>query len=415
MEKQKLEKQKRKVMKFNGNSSGIFKKNRNYLSQLIAVCLLIAIFAANSRISVQAAPIIDTTASQTSVIPSAYNVQTSSLQNTTGVQMVSAQGSTSAMAVSIPGTANGQAVLTSEGTGTQMTQTAAALTVSPMVSSGAGGVGELWMLGSSTGAQNLSIVIKSPHGKLIVIDGGWEADADKLSSLILQQGGKVDAWLITHPHEDHVGALCTILNDSSRKIKIDKIYCSLATPDWYRQVSPSGAGIANQLLNAFTKLPVGTVTNNIGRGTEINIDDVNIRVLNNRGVYTYNGVNNSSLVYKIRVSGQSILILGDLAYDGGKDLIKTCSAAELKSDIVQMAHHGQQGVDQDAYALIAPTTCLWPSPAWLWNNDNGGGVGSGPWGTLTTRAWMDALGVKDNRSLKDGDVHMYLGMPSPNM
>lgn len=80
-----------------------------------------------------------------------------------------------------------------------------------------------------------------------------------------------------------------------------------------------------------------------------------------------------------------------------------------------MAHHGQQGVDQDAYALIAPTTCLWPSPAWLWNNDNGGGVGSGPWGTLTTRAWMDSLGVKDNRSLKDGDVHMYLGMPSPNM
>lgn len=415
MEKQKLEKQKRKVMKFNGNSSGIFKKNRNYLSQLIAVCLLIAIFAANSRISVQAAPIIDTTASQTSVIPSAYNVQTSSLQNTTGVQMVSAQGSTSAMAVSTPGTVYGQTALTPNGTGTLMNQATAASTVLPMASSRTGGVGELWMLGSATGAQNLSIVIKSPHGKLIVIDGGWEEDAEKLSSLILQQGGKVDAWLITHPHEDHVGALCAILNDTARKIKIEKTYCSLATPDWYRQVSPSGAGIADQLLSAFTKLPVGTVTNNIGRGTEINIDDVNIRVLNNRGVYTYNGVNNSSLVYKISVSGQSILILGDLAYDGGKDLIKTCTAAELKSDIVQMAHHGQQGVDQDAYALIAPTTCLWPTPAWLWDNDNGGGVGSGPWGTLTTRAWMDALGVMDNRSLKDGDVHMYLGMPSPNM
>lgn len=402
-------------MKFNWNLLSIFKKKRNHISQLIAVCLLIAIFTVNSRISVKAAPIIDTTASQTSLIPGAYNVQTSSLRNTTGVQMVSAQGSTSAMVVSTPGTANGQTVLTPDGTGAQMTQTTDALTVSPMVSSGAGGVGELWMLGGPTGAQNLSIVIKSPHGKLIVVDGGWEADADKLSSLILQQGGKVDAWLITHPHEDHVGALCAILNDSARKIKIDKIYCSLATPDWYRQVSPTGAGIADQLLNAFTKLPVGTVTNNIGRGTEINIDDVNIRVLNNRGVYTYNGVNNSSMVYKIRVSGQSILILGDLAYDGGKDLIKSCTAAELKSDIVQMAHHGQQGVDQDAYALIAPTTCLWPSPAWLWNNDNGGGVGSGPWGTLTTRAWMDALGVKDNRSLKDGDVHMYLGVPSPNM
>lgn len=390
-------------------------ENKSCISRMMAVCLLSVTCAIYSGILVQAAPIIDTTTSQTSLIPGAYNAQTSSIQTTSNAQMVSVPGGTSTQTVLTSGAANGQTMLTPGGTDTQMAQAPAVSTISTTVSSGAGGAGELWMLGSTTGAQNLSIVIRSPHGKLIVIDGGWEADANKLSSLILQQGGKVDAWLITHPHEDHVGALYTILNDTGRKIKIDKIYCSLATPDWYRQVSPTGAGIADQLLNAFTKLPVGTVTNNIGRGTEINIDDVNIRVLNNRGVYTYNGVNNSSMVYKIRVSGQSILILGDLAYDGGKDLIKTCSAAELKSDIVQMAHHGQQGVDQDAYALIAPTTCLWPTPAWLWNNDNGGGVGSGPWGTLTTRAWMDALGVKDNRSLKDGDVHMYLGMPSPNM
>lgn len=390
-------------------------ENKSCISRMMAVCLLSVTCAIYSGILVQAAPIIDTTTSQTSLIPGAYNAQTSSIQTTSNAQMVSVPGGTSTQTVLTSGAANGQTMLTPGGTDTQMAQAPAVSTISTTISSGAGGVGELWMLASTTGAQNLSIVVKSPHGKLIVVDGGWEADANKLATLILQQGGKVDAWLITHPHEDHVGALYTILNDTGRKIKIDKIYCSLATPDWYRQVSPTGAGIADQLLNAFTKLPVGTVTNSIGRGTEINIDDVNIRVLNNRGVYTYNGVNNSSLVYKIRVSGQSILILGDLAYDGGKDLIKTCAAAELKSDIVQMAHHGQQGVDQDAYALIAPTTCLWPSPAWLWNNDNGGGVGSGPWGTLTTRAWMDALKVKDNRSLKDGDVHMYLGMPSPNI
>ena len=402
-------------MKFNFNSLKTLKKKRICISRVMAVCLLLVICTMNRLTPVQAAPIIDTTTSQTSLIPGAYNAQTSSIQTTSSAQMVSAPGGTSTQTVLTSGAANGQTMLTPGGTDTQMAQAPAVSTISTTISSGAGGVGELWMLASTTGAQNLSIVVKSPHGKLIVVDGGWEADADKLSSLILQQGGKVDAWLITHPHEDHVGALCAILNDTARKIKIDKIYCSLATPDWYREVSPTGAGIADQLLSAFTKLPVGTVTNNIGRGTEINIDDVNIRVLNNRGVYTYNGVNNSSLVYKIRVSGQSILILGDLAYDGGKDLIKSCTAAELKSDIVQMAHHGQQGVDQDAYALIVPTTCLWPSPAWLWNNDNGGGVGSGPWGTLKTRAWMDALGVKDNRSLKDGDVHMYLGMPTPNM
>ena len=380
-------------MRLDWNSMKTLKKKRDRITHAWMLCLLMTTLSLFGRIPAQAAPIIDTTMIQTGAMPGAPTVQTTPAQTVTNAQIVSTPGSGSVQTV----------------------QTSGMSSASTLISTGTSGVGELWMLSSTTGAQNLSIVIKSPNGKIIVIDGGWEADADKLSSLILQQGGKVDAWLITHPHEDHVGALCAILNDSARKIKIDKIYCSLATPDWYRQVSPTGAGIADQLLSAFTKLTVGTVTNSIGRGTEINIDDVNIRVLNNRGVYTYNGVNNSSLVYKIRVSRQSILILGDLAYDGGKDLIKTCTAAELKSDIVQMAHHGQHGVDQDAYALIAPTTCLWPTPAWLWNNDNGGGVGSGPWGTLTTRAWMDALGVKDNRSLKDGDVHMYLGMPSPNM
>ena len=399
-------------MRFDWNIIKALKKKRDGITHARMLCLLMTTMSLFCSMPAQAAPIIDTTAVQMVSLPGAPTVPSASAQHVTNAQIVSTPGSISTQITSTPGGTSVQGIGTP---GSTAVQTSGLSSVSTGISNGTNGVGELWMLGSATGAQNLSIVIKSPNGKIIVVDGGWEADADKLSSLILQQGGKVDAWLITHPHEDHVGALCAILNDDTRKIKIDKIYCSLATPDWYRQVSPTGAGIADQLLTAFTKLPVGTVANNIGRGTEMNIDDVNIRVLNNRGVYTYNGVNNSSLVYKIRVSGQSILILGDLAYDGGKDLIKTCTAAELKSDIVQMAHHGQQGVDQDAYALIAPTTCLWPSPAWLWDNDNGGGVGSGPWGTLTTRAWMDALGVKDNRSLKDGDVHMYLGMPSPNM
>ena len=391
-------------MRFDWNLMKGLKKKIDSIAHAWMLGLLMMTMFIFGRVPAQAAPIIDTTTEQTAASMSASATQTMQTVNITTAQMVS-----------IPGSTGMQIFPASGDAGMQQSVPMSGMTIQTTASTSASDVGELWMLGSTTGAQNLSIVIKSPHGKLIVVDGGWEVDAEKLSSLILQQGGKVDAWLITHPHEDHVGALCAILNDTARKIKIDKIYCSLATPEWYRQVSPTGAGNADQLLSAFTKLSVGTVTNNIGRGTEINIDDVNIRVLNNRGVYTYNGVNNSSMVYKIRVSGQSILILGDLAYDGGKDLIKTCTASELKSDIVQMAHHGQQGVDQDAYTLIAPTTCLWPTPAWLWNNDNGGGVGSGPWGTLTTRAWMDVLGVKDNRSLKDGDVHMYLGMPSPNM
>lgn len=171
-------------MKGNLNSLKNFNKNRSCISRMIAVCILFVAFTMNSVIPVQAAQIIDTTTSQTVLIPGAYNAQTSSMQNISSAQMVSTPGSTGAQLVSTPGTAPGQTVLTAGSTAVQTATAQATSGLTNTTSSGATGVGECWMVGSTTGAQNLSIVIKSPHGKLIVIDGGWEADATKLSELI---------------------------------------------------------------------------------------------------------------------------------------------------------------------------------------------------------------------------------------
>ena len=194
-------------MTANLNSLKKFTKIRNFILRMMALCLLLVTCTMNRVIPVQAAPIIDTTTAQTVLIPGAYNAQTSSVQNISSAQMVSTPGSTGAQLVSTPGTATGQTVLTPVSPAVQTVTAPATSGLTNTTLPGTTGVGELWMLGSTTGAQNQSIVIKSPHGKLIVIDGGWEADATKLSELIQQQGGKVDAWLITHPHEDHVGAL----------------------------------------------------------------------------------------------------------------------------------------------------------------------------------------------------------------
>ena len=68
-----------------------------------------------------------------------------------------------------------------------------------------------------------------------------------------------------------------------------------------------------------------------------------------------------------------------------------------------IAHHGQYGVNRDVYAAINPQIALWPCPQWLWDNDNGGGIGSGDWKTLETRQWMEELGVRVNYCIKDGD------------
>lgn len=118
--------------------------------------------------------------------------------------------------------------------------------------------------------------------------------------------------------------------------------------------------------------------------------------------FTENAINNSSTVIKMEAKGQSILFLGDLGVEAGNKLLYTCKSEKLTSDFVQMAHHGQQGVTREFYAMVSPKVCLWCTPLWLWNNDAGNGYNTHSWQTVTVRQWMEEMGVKHHFVSKDG-------------
>lgn len=61
------------------------------------------------------------------------------------------------------------------------------------------------------GYQCMSYTIESTDGGLVVVDGGRAWQSEELVNVIKEKGGKVDAWIITHPHDDHCGVLCSIL------------------------------------------------------------------------------------------------------------------------------------------------------------------------------------------------------------
>ena len=109
------------------------------------------------------------------------------------------------------------------------------------------------------------------------------------------------------------------------------------------------------------------------------------------------------MAYRFQMGLKRVLFLGDMGPEAGEKLLSDVGAGELKADYVQMAHHGEYGVNKDVYQAIAPSVDLWNAPVWLYDDNNGGGVGSGPWGTLETRQWMKDLGVKENFVIKDGD------------
>ncbi|MBE5994149.1 MAG: MBL fold metallo-hydrolase [Paenibacillaceae bacterium] len=284
--------------------------------------------------------------------------------------------------------------------------TAVRMGIGPSLNIGPGGKlfngGSLSLLADYDNRQMLSMVLQDKNGSLVVIDGGWDIDADHLSDVIRSKGGHVSAWFITHPHSDHVGALVKILNNPDRKITIDNVYYSLADQSWYDKVESSRSVLVTDLRSALSTLPAASL-HTVKKGDEIQVGSIKAKVLNNPYLLDVTSVNNSSVAYKFFLNNVSILVLGDMGPEAGKLLLEETSAADLKSDIVQMSHHGQYGVSREVYATIKPQIALWPCPLWLWNNDNGSGIGSGDWKTLETRKWMEELGVKVNYCIKDGD------------
>ena len=109
------------------------------------------------------------------------------------------------------------------------------------------------------------------------------------------------------------------------------------------------------------------------------------------------------MAYLVSLNGTNVVFLGDLARAGGEQLMADVDLKALKCNIVQMSHHGQNGVSYEFYKALKPSLCLWPTPQWLWDNDNGGGPGSGPWLTQETRNWMVRLGIQAYYCTKDGD------------
>ena len=55
-------------------------------------------------------------------------------------------------------------------------------------------------------------------GTLILVDSGWPQNAQTVRNVIERHGGHVKAWILTHYHADHIGALRNFLTKRSIKI-----------------------------------------------------------------------------------------------------------------------------------------------------------------------------------------------------
>lgn len=253
-------------------------------------------------------------------------------------------------------------------------------------------------------SQMMSYVIETDDGSLVVIDGGNPGDADYLLEYLQKLGGEnpvVEAWIITHAHNDHYGALDVLL-ETGREPQIDALYLNFPDEEFQKANFPETTiQYTAQFMKHVkdNKLPLKTAE----IGSELQIDNATLKFIYMASdKITYNRPNNGSVVIRMEACGQSVLFTGDLGAEASFEMVKTVDEELIQADIVQMSHHGQSGANRLFYKTVNPKACLWPTPQWLWDNDFGEGFDTHIFTTVETRMWMDKIGVKHHVVSKDG-------------
>jgi beta-lactamase superfamily II metal-dependent hydrolase len=259
-----------------------------------------------------------------------------------------------------------------------------------------------------TTRQMMSYLVITPNKKLIVIDGGTNGDAGYLTEKIHQFGSVVSMWIITHVHSDHYGALVEILQQLDLNgITIEKLCYHFPPAEWIYEAEPQYLKNNKVFLDLLPQF--SHITQILQEHEKYNVDGLVIDIL--KVPTDYNDydpaykkgstVNDTSIAFKVIFpNGKTALFLGDLGLRAGHKLAKRFKE-KLKSDIVQMAHHGQNGAGEDVYQWVRPTLCMWTAPLWLYDNNAGlrdpeavNKFNSHHYKTVIVRGWMEKLGVK---------------------
>ena len=178
----------------------------------------------------------------------------------------------------------------------------------------------VWQLCAQGPSQMNSYVFVTDRGRVVVLDGGTAADAPFLRGFVAALGNRVDKWIVTHPHVDHMGALTEILKDP-RQMIIDTVYQSPMTDEQLR-TDMNRKKLADTYYEALrdSGLPVVNLTE---PGLEMKIDGMNLKVLGvaHPSILT-NAYNNASIVLRVWDRKKSMVFLGDTGVESGKMLLE---------------------------------------------------------------------------------------------
>ena len=215
---------------------------------------------------------------------------------------------------------------------------------------------ELWWFGNS-------FVIQLKNGHFIISDGGYRNDLAYLLDYLEEhapEGEKpvIEAWIITHAHGDHSGALMTLVEmhpEWMERICVEAIYASEPNDEVLQKCGGHTPHAIVKMAACWTKADYVRPQT----GQRYYFDDNTMDILYSQEQIedeNYTNLNEASTVCLFTIERQKCLFSGDVHENGMEFLIANYPKEFFELDFFTLNHHGfntsQEFVD---YATIQTT------------------------------------------------------------
>lgn len=166
----------------------------------------------------------------------------------------------------------------------------------------------------------------------VLIDAGNRADFETIQSYLEQLNiTAIQHFILTHPHEDHIGSAAQI----AANFNIGKVYMTDTKAD-----SNVYTSLMEQLKNKGITPIYPSVGDNFSIGETI------FTFLGPAS--TYKDVNSMSLIVRADFGTNSFLFTGDTTDEAEKDILN--EGVNLEADVLKVAHHGSR--DSSTYVFL---------------------------------------------------------------
>lgn len=223
----------------------------------------------------------------------------------------------------------------------------------------------------------LCLIFTLEDGRLIVVDGGsYYTSMSKILKENLQAASpdpenvRIAAWIFTHPHQDHSGAFNKLVEreDTGFISSLENVIYNFPIWDVYASVKDPG-----QVMKTRENITKAFPNANLIKAHPGNVyyfADVELEMLYSYDAmlpFALDGHNTTSLAFRVKTNGQSVIILGDVTPKASRTICDIYRN-HLSSDMVNVSHHGLTGASTALYGYIDADVVLWTSGAEVYND-----------------------------------------------